>query len=68
MAHAREPFIQYGYADDDGRGERLIRGCSTAVCCALTLAREWDLEGGLPRIGQLLPVRDHQAPATPPSA
>jgi signal transduction histidine kinase/uncharacterized protein YhfF len=56
---AREPFIQYGSADDDGRGERLIRGVlDGVVCCALTLAREWDLEGGLPRIGQLLPVRD----------
>ena len=56
---AREPFIQYGSADDDGRGERLIRGVLDGiVCCALTLAREWDLEGGLPRIGQLLPVRD----------
>ncbi len=56
---AREPFIQYGSADDDGRGERLIRGVLDGiVCCALTLAREWDLEGGLPRIGQVLPVRD----------
>jgi signal transduction histidine kinase/uncharacterized protein YhfF len=56
---AREPFIQYGSADDDGRGERLFRGVlDGVVCCALTLAREWDLEGGLPRIGQLLPVRD----------
>jgi signal transduction histidine kinase/uncharacterized protein YhfF len=56
---AREPFIQYGSADDDGRGERLIRGVLDGiVTCALTLAREWDLEGGLPRIGQLLPVRD----------
>ena len=56
---AREPFIEYGSADDDGRGERLIRGVLDGiVCCALTLAREWDLEGGLPRIGQLLPVRD----------
>ena len=56
---AREPFIQYGSADDDGRGERLIRGVLDGVVyCALTLAREWDLEGGLPRIGQLLPIRD----------
>src|SRR3954470_24022298 len=56
---AREPFIQYGSADDDGRGDRLIAGVlDGTVTCALTLAREWDLEGGLPRIGQELPVRD----------
>jgi signal transduction histidine kinase/uncharacterized protein YhfF len=55
----REPFLQYGHADDGGRGERLIGGVRDgAITAAVTLAREWDTEGGLPRIGALLPVRD----------
>jgi signal transduction histidine kinase/uncharacterized protein YhfF len=57
---AREPFLEFGFEGDDGLGERLIRqvmdGRKTA---AVSLAREWELEGGPPRIGQLLPVRDH---------
>jgi uncharacterized protein YhfF len=27
---------------------------------SVSLAREWDLEGGLPRIGQRLPLIDHE--------
>jgi signal transduction histidine kinase/uncharacterized protein YhfF len=58
---AREPFLEFGHDGDDGSGERLIRlvldGKKTA---AISLAREWDLEGGPPRIGQRLPVMDHQ--------
>ena len=54
-----EPFLQYGSPDDGGRGERLAAGIlDGSVRVAVTLAREWDLEGGLPRIGTLLPVRD----------
>jgi signal transduction histidine kinase/uncharacterized protein YhfF len=54
-----EPFLQYGHTNDGGRGERLIaRVIDGTVRVAVTLAREWDLEGGLPRIGALLPVRD----------
>jgi signal transduction histidine kinase/uncharacterized protein YhfF len=58
---AREPFLEFGHEGDDGAGERLIRlvldGSKTA---AISLAREWDLEGGPPRIGQRLPVMDHE--------
>jgi signal transduction histidine kinase/uncharacterized protein YhfF len=58
---AREPFLEFGHDGDDGSGERLIRlvldGKKTA---AISLAREWDLEGGPPRIGQRLPVMDHR--------
>jgi signal transduction histidine kinase/uncharacterized protein YhfF len=58
---AREPFLEFGHEGDDGSGERLIKlvldGQKTA---AISLAREWDLEGGPPRIGQRLPVMDHR--------
>ena len=37
----------------------LARVLDGSAGAALTLAREWDLEGGLPRIGTLLPVQDH---------
>jgi len=55
----REPFLEFGHEGDGGRGERLLaRVLDGSAGAALTLAREWDLEGGLPRIGSLLPVRD----------
>lgn len=58
---AREPFLEFGHPDDGGQGERniqlLIDGRKTA---SVTLAREWELEGGIPRIGQHLPVLDHE--------
>ena len=58
---AREPFLEFGHDGDEGGGEQLIRlvleGKKTA---AISLAREWDLEGGAPRIGQQLPVMDHE--------
>jgi signal transduction histidine kinase/uncharacterized protein YhfF len=57
---ARDPFLEFGHEGDDGLGERLIgqilRGEKTAV---VSLSREWDLEGGAPRIGQPLRVQDH---------
>jgi signal transduction histidine kinase len=57
---ARDPFLEFGHQDDGGLGERLIAqildGEKTAV---VSLAREWDLEGGAPRIGQPLRVQDH---------
>jgi signal transduction histidine kinase/uncharacterized protein YhfF len=56
---AREPFLEFGHEDDDGSGERLIRaileGRKTA---AISLAREWELEGGTPSLGMRLPIRD----------
>jgi signal transduction histidine kinase/uncharacterized protein YhfF len=57
---ARDPFLEFGHADDGGRGRRkieeLLAGRRTS---AVSLAREWELEGGPPRIGQRLPVFDH---------
>ena len=56
---AREPFLEFGHEGDDGSGHRLIRsileGRKTA---AVSLAREWDLEGGTPNLGMRLPIRD----------
>jgi uncharacterized protein YhfF len=55
----REPFLEFGHEGDGGRGERMLgRVLDGSARAALTLAREWDLEGGLPRIGALLPVQD----------
>ena len=55
----REPFLEFGYEGDGGIGEELIRqvlaGEKTA---SISLLREWELEGGAPRIGAVLPIRD----------
>ncbi len=57
---AREPFIEFGYEGDGGQGERMIGQVMDGTKrAAISLAREWDLEGGTPRIGTLLPVQDH---------
>ena len=57
---AREPFLEFGAPDDGGAGEASIRaildGRRTG---AISIAREWDLEGGVPGIGTRLPIRDH---------
>ncbi|HEY2600734.1 MAG TPA: histidine kinase [Thermoleophilaceae bacterium] len=56
---AREPFLEFGHENDGGSGEQLIRaileGRKTA---AISLAREWELEGGTPSLGMRLPIRD----------
>jgi signal transduction histidine kinase/uncharacterized protein YhfF len=56
---AREPFLELGYRGDDGLGERLIAqviaGRKTVTASP---ARDWDLGGGPPQIGQRLPVHD----------
>jgi signal transduction histidine kinase/uncharacterized protein YhfF len=56
----REPFIEFGYEGDGGRGERsiaqIVDGTKTV---SVSLAREWDLDGGPPRIGQSIPITDH---------
>ncbi len=55
----RAPFLEFGYEGDDGLGERLVglvlEGRKTV---STSLAREWELEGGPPRIGQRLDVLD----------
>ena len=49
----REPFLEFGHEGDGGRGERMLaRVLDGSRPRSVTLAREWDLEGGLPRIGQ----------------
>ena len=57
----REPFIEFGYEGDGGQGERsigqIVDGTKTV---SVSLAREWDLEGGPPRIGQRIPITDHE--------
>src|SRR4051812_48446500 len=56
----KEPFLEFGHADDGGRGERNIQAViSGRKTLSVTLAREWELEGGPPRVGQRLPVMDH---------
>jgi signal transduction histidine kinase/uncharacterized protein YhfF len=57
---AHEPFLEFGHPDDGGRGERNIQAVIGArKTLSVTLAREWELEGGAPRVGQRLPVMDH---------
>jgi signal transduction histidine kinase/uncharacterized protein YhfF len=57
---ATDPFLEFGHDGDGGVGERkiqeLLAGTRTT---GVSLAREWELEGGPPRIGQRLPVFDH---------
>ena len=57
----REPFIEFGYEGDGGQGERsigqIVDGTKTV---SVSLAREWELEGGPPRIGQRIPITDHE--------
>jgi uncharacterized protein YhfF len=57
---ASDPFLEFGHDGDGGTGlrkiEELLAGTRTT---GVSLAREWELEGGPPRIGQRLPVFDH---------
>jgi signal transduction histidine kinase len=57
---ATDPFLEFGHEGDGGKGvrkiEELLAGMRTT---GVSLAREWELEGGPPRIGQRLPVFDH---------
>ncbi len=58
--HENDPFIELGYEGDGGSGLRMIEKVKQGVKqCTVSLAREWELEGGPPRIGQQLSVRDH---------
>jgi signal transduction histidine kinase/uncharacterized protein YhfF len=57
---ARQPYLEFGAPDDGGDGAAAIRaileGRRTG---AISIAREWELEGGVPGIGTRLPLRDH---------
>jgi signal transduction histidine kinase/uncharacterized protein YhfF len=57
---AREPFLEFGGDDDGGEGlasiAAILDGRRTG---AISIAREWALEGGVPGIGTRLPLRDH---------
>jgi len=56
----REPFLEFGFQGDEGDGERSIQQILDGVKTAsVSLEREWALEGGVPRIGERLPVRDY---------
>jgi signal transduction histidine kinase/uncharacterized protein YhfF len=58
---AREPYLEFGAPSDGGAGQESIQaildGRRTG---AISIAREWDLEGGVPGIGTRLPIRDHE--------
>jgi signal transduction histidine kinase/uncharacterized protein YhfF len=56
----RDPYLEFGYENDGGRGRQMIaQVVAGEKQCTICLAREWDLEGGPPRIGQRLKVCDH---------
>ena len=55
-----EPFLEFGYEGDGGAGEERIRKVRDGrKTVSVSLSREWDLEGGPPRVGQRLPMVDH---------
>jgi signal transduction histidine kinase/uncharacterized protein YhfF len=57
---AREPFLEFGSPEDEGAGRRAIELIlSGERTGAISLAREWELEGGVPGIGTRLPIRDY---------
>jgi len=58
---AREPFLLFGHRGDDGEGaERIAAILAGRKRVSIQIAREWELEGGLPRIGQHLPLIDFE--------
>jgi signal transduction histidine kinase/uncharacterized protein YhfF len=55
-----EPYFEFGHEGDGGRGQRKIEEVLAGTrTTGVSLQREWELEGGPPRIGQRLPVYDH---------
>ena len=57
---ATEPFLEFGHDGDGGNGRRKIEELLAGTrSTGVSLAREWEFEGGPPRIGQRLPVYDH---------
>jgi uncharacterized protein YhfF/two-component sensor histidine kinase len=56
---AREPFLLFGHKGDEGEGAaRIAAVLEGRKRVSVSIAREWELEGGLPRIGQRLPLID----------
>jgi uncharacterized protein YhfF/two-component sensor histidine kinase len=56
---AREPFLLFGHKGDGGEGaQRIAAILEGRKRVSISIAREWELEGGLPRIGQQLPLID----------
>ncbi len=56
---AREPFLLFGHKGDGGEGAARIAAIRAGrKRVSISVAREWELEGGLPRIGQQLPLFD----------
>jgi uncharacterized protein YhfF/two-component sensor histidine kinase len=56
---AREPFLLFGHKGDGGEGQRRIDAILEGhKRVSVSVAREWELEGGLPRIGEQLPLID----------
>jgi uncharacterized protein YhfF len=54
-----EPFLEFGYEGDGGAGaERIAKVRDGRKTVSVSLSREWDLEGGPPRVGQRLPMVD----------
>ena len=66
---ARELVLDFGHEGDGGRGEQLIQKIlDGAKTVSVSLAREVDLEGGPPRIGQRVAGRRRRrAPGGRPS-
>jgi uncharacterized protein YhfF len=57
---ARDPFLEVGHDGDGGRGARKLAEIAAGVrTSVVSLAREWEHEGGPPGIGRRLPVLDH---------
>jgi signal transduction histidine kinase/uncharacterized protein YhfF len=55
-----EPFLEFGYEGDGGAGDaRISKVLAGTKTVSVSLSREWDLEGGPPRVGQRLPMLDH---------
>jgi signal transduction histidine kinase/uncharacterized protein YhfF len=54
-----EPFLEFGHDGDGGAGEaRIAQVLAGTKTVSVSLSREWDLEGGPPRVGQRLPMLD----------
>jgi signal transduction histidine kinase/uncharacterized protein YhfF len=56
----REQVLEFGHEQDGGLGERLIAQILAGrKRASVSLAREFELEGGPPRLGHDIPVVDH---------